>query len=123
MYATNCAKHLISIQLLLQCKVDLLYMGAVILFLFYPAGAFSVRSALALPRGGNFCFVIAGKQAVGFKKNCGKRDFNFQISAECGRKNGVPPREPLKSGGQTRNRTRDTRIFSPPLYQQSYLAI
>ena len=26
------------------------------------------------------------------------------------------------NGGQTRNRTRDTRIFSPPLYQLSYLA-
>ncbi len=30
--------------------------------------------------------------------------------------------EVFKNGGQTRNRTRDTRIFSPPLYQLSYLA-
>lgn len=28
----------------------------------------------------------------------------------------------ILSGGQTRNRTRDTRIFSPPLYHLSYLA-
>jgi hypothetical protein len=28
----------------------------------------------------------------------------------------------LKSGGETRNRTGDTRIFSPLLYQLSYLA-
>ena len=28
----------------------------------------------------------------------------------------------LKSGGQGRNRTTDTRIFSPLLYQLSYLA-
>jgi hypothetical protein len=28
----------------------------------------------------------------------------------------------VKSGGQTRNRTEDTRIFSPLLYQLSYLA-
>ncbi len=30
--------------------------------------------------------------------------------------------ERVKSGGQTRNRTEDTRIFSPLLYQLSYLA-
>ena len=29
----------------------------------------------------------------------------------------------VKSGGQTRNRTEDTRIFSPLLYQLSYLAL
>jgi hypothetical protein len=28
-----------------------------------------------------------------------------------------------KSGGETRNRTRDTRIFSALLYQLSYLAV
>jgi hypothetical protein len=28
----------------------------------------------------------------------------------------------LKTGGQSRNRTDDTRIFSPLLYQLSYLA-
>ena len=28
-----------------------------------------------------------------------------------------------KKGGETRNRTADTRIFSPLLYQLSYLAI
>ena len=28
----------------------------------------------------------------------------------------------LKNGGETRNRTADTRIFSPLLYQLSYLA-
>ena len=30
--------------------------------------------------------------------------------------------ERVKDGGQTRNRTEDTRIFSPLLYQLSYLA-
>ncbi len=39
-----------------------------------------------------------------------------------GAKNGFPRGKPSKNGGQTRNRTRDTRIFSPPLYQLSYLA-
>ena len=29
----------------------------------------------------------------------------------------------LKNGGETRNRTRDTRIFSALLYQLSYLAV
>ena len=38
------------------------------------------------------------------------------------RNNLVIPGEPLKSGGKTRNRTGDTRIFSPLLYQLSYLA-
>ncbi len=31
--------------------------------------------------------------------------------------------DPEKYGGQGRNRTTDTRIFSPLLYQLSYLAI
>ena len=34
---------------------------------------------------------------------------------------GIGPKE-IKRGGQTRNRTEDTRIFSPLLYQLSYLA-
>ena len=33
-----------------------------------------------------------------------------------------PPLGAVKNGGRTRNRTRDTRIFSPPLYQLSYPA-
>ena len=32
------------------------------------------------------------------------------------------PRKPNKNGGQGRGRTADTRIFSPLLYQLSYLA-
>ena len=32
------------------------------------------------------------------------------------------PSGPLKSGGQGRNRTADTGIFNPLLYQLSYLA-
>ena len=36
---------------------------------------------------------------------------------------GAPIRKRLKNGGQGRNRTIDTRIFSPLLYQLSYLAI
>lgn len=96
-FVASCAKHLISIQLLLQCKVDLLYMGAVILFLFYPAGAFSMRSALALPRGGNFCFVIAGKQAVGFKKKLRqKRILIFRYRQSVGAKMGFRRGNPLK---------------------------
>ena len=36
----------------------------------------------------------------------------------------LPRRKPLsESGGQNWNRTSDTRIFSPPLYQLSYLAV
>lgn len=31
--------------------------------------------------------------------------------------------DPALSGGQGRNRTTDTRIFSPLLYQLSYLAM
>ena len=33
-----------------------------------------------------------------------------------------PPVWPKKSGGENRDRTDDTRIFSPLLYQLSYLA-
>ena len=44
-----------------------------------------------------------------------KRPFFIGPNAlECG--------EGLKGGGETRNRTEDTRIFSPLLYQLSYLA-
>jgi hypothetical protein len=36
---------------------------------------------------------------------------------------GGKPRERIFGGGQRRDRTADTRIFSPLLYQLSYLAI
>ncbi len=35
---------------------------------------------------------------------------------------GYKPANPFIGGGQGRNRTTDTRIFSPLLYQLSYLA-
>ena len=39
------------------------------------------------------------------------------------RNSNAPSRGVVESGGQGRNRTTDTRIFSPLLYQLSYLAI
>ncbi len=50
----------------------------------------------------------------------GRRDSNPQLSPWQG---DTLPLSHFRSGGQTRNRTRDTRIFSPLLYRLSYLAI
>jgi hypothetical protein len=48
----------------------------------------------------------------------GMRPFPSDIQVNTGRETNIN----LGSGGQGRNRTTDTRIFNPLLYQLSYLA-
>lgn len=47
-------------------------------------------------------------------------------NTRCGEATGMDTKKPtevgLSNGGQTQNRTGDTRIFSPLLYRLSYLA-
>ena len=58
-----------------------------------------------------------------YQKNISKKTVHISIPST---ENGTPPISEDKQGlsrfggGATRNRTRDTRIFSPVLYQLSY---
>ena len=71
---------------------------------------------------------LAGRWALSGRRDmaCGTRKIG-RIPAQCGESTDVkkPNREGLgfESGGLGRNRTTDTRIFNPLLYQLSYRAV